>query len=197
MQREEGVSHQLLQAEVQEKQILHTWAVLCFPEGQGGTKSKLHLPAAWRKFHMVGKRVGLGLCFFKTNYLNSSQLKKSYFDFILWHDGSFSLLSPEGKSLQVPNVLLGRLGSGAAWVRELLAHWSHHKSKGIGVLSTWKGLWTGKGPQEEQCTQIQLRRQLRNCMQQVTVPLIKVTLNFSRRMIAGLGISHTNTAVQR
>lgn len=77
---------------------------------QGGTESKLHLPTAWRKFEVVGKRAGLGLCSFKTNSLNSSQLNKSYFDFVPWHNGRFSLQAPEGKCLQVPSVLLGRLG---------------------------------------------------------------------------------------
>jgi len=72
MQREEGVSHQLLRADVQGKQVLRKRAVLRFPEGQGGTESKLHLPAARRKCRVVGKRVGLGLCFFKTDSLNSS-----------------------------------------------------------------------------------------------------------------------------
>lgn len=112
MQREEGVSHQLLQADVLGKQVLRKRAVLCFPGGQGGTESKLHPPTARRKFQVVGKRVGLGLCFFKTNSLNSSQVNKSYFDFILWHNGRFSLQAPEGKCLQVPSLLLGRLGSG-------------------------------------------------------------------------------------
>lgn len=72
MQREEGVSHQLLWADVQGKQVLRKRAVLRFPGGRGGTESKLHLPAARRKFQVVGKRVGLGLGSFKTNSLNSS-----------------------------------------------------------------------------------------------------------------------------
>ena len=113
MEREEGVSHQLLRADVQGKQVLCKRAVLHFPGGQGGTESKLHLPAARRKFQVVGKRVGLGRCFFKTNSLNSSQVNKSYFDFILWHNRRFSLQAPEGKRLQVPSVLLGRRGLGA------------------------------------------------------------------------------------
>lgn len=119
MQREEGISHQLLQADVQGKQVLCKRAVLHFPAGQGGTESKLHLPAARRKFQVVGKRVGLGLHFLKTNSLNSSQVNKSYFDFILWH--RFSLQAPEGKCLQVPSVRHAGIWSwkmqlGSCWV---------------------------------------------------------------------------------
>lgn len=59
-------------ADVQGKQVLCKRAVPRFRGGQGGAEAKLHLPAARRKFQVVGKRVGLGLCFFKTNSLNSS-----------------------------------------------------------------------------------------------------------------------------
>lgn len=79
--------------------------------------------------------------------MNSSQLNKSYFDFILWHNGRFSLQAPEGKCLQVPSVLLGRLGSGAGRCSSGVVGLSvpSQEQKGIGVTLLERACGLEKG----------------------------------------------------
>lgn len=66
----------------------------------------------------------------------------------------------------------GKMQLGSCWVIGPITRGKEDRR-----YSTWKGLWTGKGPQEEQCTQLQLRRQLWKCTQQATVPL-RMVANF-------------------
>lgn len=132
-------------------------------QGEQALGRDLHLPAARRKFHVKVRGEALGLC--KTNSLNSSQLNKPYFDFVLWHNRRFPPQAPEGKCVQVPSVLLGRLRAGAGGCSQGAVGLSVPSKEGKGTaLLHLKGALRPcgleKGLEEEQHPQIELSRQL-------------------------------------